>query len=166
MTDVTARFASYRECVRHVWNAHVRPKEPGVPSVRLCEAFATVRRELLDAIVLAPLGVDLAEAADMPRRFVVVPKLHHMPILLNRSVPAAGYWDYPVTSVEKPAVRLGFLGFFDWDDYGSIDLQYVRVVVEDINGRSSPIDGRHGLVEWSSIEVELAPGSAATSPRL
>jgi hypothetical protein len=75
------------------------------------------------------------------------------PIMVNRS-QESGYWDHPLVHVTKD-VKLAFLCFFDWDQVGVKDNQYVRVVIVDWPAHPE-VTGFQALIEAQYVVYRSA----------
>jgi hypothetical protein len=74
------------------------------------------------------------------------------PILINRTSPPAGYWDHPVRSVKPEEVVLRFVRFWDWDDLGHRDFEYIEVAIEAFPQHSDLV-ARPALLEVQHVRV-------------
>lgn len=154
--DVTHLVASYREAARHLWNAFLRE---GADWDRH-DDFRLVCGQLFTMIVLTPIGrgdVEPGKAwerVDTPVPFLrVIPKSEHgVPILINRTHPASGYWDDPVKAVKPGEVDLRFAGFFDWDALGWRDFEFYRVVIAECQSQPD-LRGRLALIAPQYVDV-------------
>jgi hypothetical protein len=160
MEDVTHLFNTYRECVRHLWNAYFRPVAEPTQNWDVRDEFDVVARGIFSSLVLRSLGVfdgELSpECSPEPRPlagFRVVPDLERgTPILINRDLPRGGYWDHPISRVRSSEVELWLLRFFDFDQLGDRDYPYFEVSIH-----ASPtypdIVGRAALIEVANAKV-------------
>lgn len=169
MRDVTPLFASFREVARHIWNtAFYRPdahREGGVAWDRR-DAFSRVITELFTAMVLDPLrvtdqrlGAEWEHAAAPLTCFEVNPSATGIPIMINRASPRTGYWDDPVRQIGPGDARMQFVRFFDWDQLGYRDLQYVETLMVDVSAHPELV-GRYALIEFSYAALQFieSPG--------
>lgn len=145
--DVTTIFSAYRECARHAWNSSFAGKPLSMDDARL------IRRA--DKILFSVMVISRLKGSDFPastkNRFKVTPIASTIPILVNREIPPGGYWDHPVKTVTRTEIELYFHSFFDWEDFGVKDFQYIRVV---LNCDDRELCGRHGLVLWGDARIE------------
>ena len=160
MDDVTHLFNTYRECVRHLWNAYFRPVAEPTQNWDVRDEFDTVARAIFSSLVLRPVGVIGCELSPAWSRepsalpgFRIVPDGEHgSPILINRDLPRSGYWDHPISEVRPDDVELHLLRYFDFDELGFRDYRYFEVFI-----RSSPtypdIVGRVALIEVHHAKV-------------
>jgi hypothetical protein len=167
MDDVTPLFSTYRECVRHLWNAYFMPVAAPTQDWDIRDEFDTVARGIFSSLVLRPLGASGRELAPAwsaePAPLVgfrVDPVVEQgTPIHINRHLQRSGYWDHPVTQVRPADAELHLLRFFDFDQLGHRDFEYFEVVV-----RSSPkypeIVGRAALIEFTSAKVLFSKTAA------
>ena len=160
MADVTPLFSTYRECVRHLWNVYFRPIAEPTPNWDVRDEFDAISLSIFSSLVSQPLGASdrkLAPAwSGEPAPltcFRIVPAVDHgTPILINRDLPRCGYWDHPVSRVRPGDVELHLLRFFDFDEIGCRDYEYLEVVVHasstypDIVGRAALIEFRHAKI--------------------
>lgn len=170
MRDVTPLFASFREAARHLWNtAFHRPdahREGGVAWDRR-DAFSRVATELFTAIVLAPLEVTdqrlapLWDHAAAPLTcFEVNPSASAIPIMINRASPRTGYWDDPVRQIASGEARMQFVRFFDWDELGYRDFQYVETLMVDVPAHPELV-GRYALIEFGHASLLFIDSAAS-----
>lgn len=160
MDDVTHLFSTYRECVRHLWNAYFRPVAEPTQSWNVRDEFDSIARDIFSSIVLHPLGAfgcALSPASSpepLPlRRFHVVPDVEHgTPILINRDSPRSGYWDHPVSRVRPSDVDLHMLRFFDFDQLGYRDYRYFEALIH-ASPKYPDIIGRVALIEFANAKV-------------
>jgi hypothetical protein len=158
--DITELMAAYRECVRGVWNNTFRPAFGEKADFDDVDAFWAVRDALLSEFVLRRLGVPSSSRGSRSlrepvKRVQVVPRPDPAPIMVNR--PSSGgnlYWDDPVRSVRVVGLSLGCVDFFDWDNFGFIDLQYHLVRIEACSEHPHLV-GRAALVEVHYATVQL-----------
>ena len=161
MKDVTACLASYRECVRHLWNGHfLKAVQSSSDKWALRDEFDDACSILFGSLVAAPVGAaaahDAREILSRSREPVarVIDWLHvvphttpaGVPIMINRDpVEESGYWDHPVRQIVATEVSPRFVRWFDFDELGFRDLKYLLVRIasasrEDIVGRAALIE--------------------------
>lgn len=93
---------------------------------------------------------------------LLVPTVDPLPIQVNRpSQDRNMYWDDPVQSLRAEGLSLQFIDFYDFDDFGYIDLRYYRVKIVECMDHPEVL-GRHALVEVGDASVEFRED--ATSP--
>jgi hypothetical protein len=132
MEDVTERMNGYRECVRHLWNTHLRANAESSQDWDLRDEFNEVTARLFRMLVLRPLGREEWEflpdhwAKRQPFPFLHVAVEPTSEILVNRELES-GYWDHPLKVVDSRDLELRFLQYFDWWDLGVKDLAFYRV---------------------------------------
>jgi hypothetical protein len=167
MEDVTHFIARYREAARHLWNAFLRD---GADWDRHSD-FEVLCDQLFTIIVLTPIGrghVALGKVwdrLDAPVPFLkVIPKTEHgVPISINRTHSAHGYWDDPVNLVKPGEVDLRFAGFFDWDELGWREFEFCRVVIAGFSSQPHLV-GRLALISPQHAGVFFDSAVAVTSP--
>ena len=177
MQDVTGRFNSYRECVRHLWNMHF------LAELKTCsdkwdlrDEFDNICSRLFAALVVGPLG--LSGAADS-RQFLgrtrelsgggfpwlrVVPRTTPagVPIMINRDQDKSdGYWDHPIRQVFPTDVTLSFVSLYDFDELAFRDFRYYRVRIT--SGVRNEIVGRAALIECEYASVLFDQSAADKS---
>jgi hypothetical protein len=128
MRDVTDILQSYRECVRHLWNANYLNLLPNTQDQwGLRDNFDDACSILFGALVVDRIGLSSAhDAAHLlsPNRRPSPPPLAWLrvvpladcraPILINRDITAdSGYWDHPVKRVSSQDVELRLVHWFD-----------------------------------------------------
>ena len=129
--DVTGLMNAYRECVRHLWNAYFAAEARAETDWDAVEDFYAAAGYLFRALVLRKIGrdgsdVDVEECRREPLSFLHVALDPNGEVLINRE-QSSGYWDYPLTNVQKGDLKLAFLGFFDWSVADHRDFAYYRV---------------------------------------
>jgi hypothetical protein len=169
MNDITDRMQNYRECARHIWNSHFRAEAERPQDWDLRDEFCDAALILFRALVLHGLGVDDGQLlADyrgdkQPLMFLRLDVEPSSEIMINRT-GASGYWDDPVTRIEKGECDLRFIQFFDWWDLGFRDFAFYRVRIVG-SSRYPHLVGRDALVPVSSsvrvLCAFVAPTAAA-----
>jgi hypothetical protein len=158
MTDITERIQGYRECVRHIWNTHFRADAERRNDWDLRDEFCDAALILFRALVLH--GLDVAEtelladyrAEQEPLAFLRLVIQTSSQALINRT-GASGYWDDPVTQLEKGDCELRFIQFFDWWVLGFRDYAFYRVRIV-ASPRYPHLVGRDALVPvTSSVKI-------------
>lgn len=157
MRNVKAEIGAYREAIRHLWNSSFSPLEESLRFGACLELFEQVDDLIFRALVCEPLGIQLGTrtSIDPIINLKVVPiSPTDVPIMINRSMPASGYWDDPVKIITAADVDLALIGFFDWDEYEQKDCRYYRVRIIDC--KSQPhLTGRDALIETFYADVFL-----------
>lgn len=157
--DITESFSRYREAARHIWNTAFRVAPVNFDDR---DSFSRVASELFKAIVLDPIGLGDVRLSEMsnpaPSHFAkiaVVPSADRIPILVNRETKEAhGYWDDPVNQLGRDEADLRFVQFFDWDELGARDFEYVLVRI--VSWHSHPhLVTRYALVEYTTVKFRL-----------
>jgi len=113
---------------------------------------------LFRALVLHGLDVDdsrlLADyrGDQKPLMFLRLEVEPRSQIMVNRT-GTSGYWDDPVTAIERGDCDLRFIQFFDWWDLGFRDFAFYRVRIV-ASARYPHLVGRDALVPvTSSVKV-------------
>lgn len=153
MIDITQQLLAYREVVRHIWNSCLASR---AHTASAQEAYERVCEELFGVLVLDSISsnenVNLLNNVGFQSIRVVPLIPEGVPILVNRESPSGPYWDAPLTAVSPSSAELTFIGFFDWDSYGQIDLQYFRVRILSSTGNPQTI-GHEALIEVRNAKV-------------
>lgn len=155
--SVRAEFAIYREAVRHLWNSAFSTIDEPLRFGVCLELFEEIDRLVFKSLVCEPLGIRLEEKATSTPflDFKVIPiSSSDVPVMVNRSIPASGYWDHPVRMLRATDVDLALIGFFDWDEYNIKDCAYYRVRISDCISQPDLI-GRDALIETHLADVFL-----------
>ncbi len=121
--------------------------------------FRGICGAIFEELVLGPLGVAEVERPreGEPYAFLTVrPRAPDVPIRIRRpSADGNRYWDDPVTRLRAQGLLLRFVEFYDFDNFGFIDLQFFLVRVAECDehphlvGREALVEVRHGLVEFA-----------------
>jgi len=158
MTDITDRMQNYRECVRHIWNTHFQVEAERCQDWDLRDDFCDAALILFRALVLQGLDIGETEllpdyrAEQQPLLFLRLVIETSSQVLINRT-GASGYWDDPVTQLEKGDCELRFVQFFDWWDLGFRDFAFYRVRIV-ASPRYPHLVGRDALVPvTSSVKI-------------
>jgi hypothetical protein len=148
--DVTAAMQSFRECARHIWNAHFHIEAKRRQDWDLHEQFEEAALILFRALVLHGRDVGDPEAlanyrgGPAPLMCLRLDVAGTSEILVNRT-GTSGYWDDPVTRIEPGDLDLRFIWFFDWSDLDFRDFQYCRVRIV-ASARHPHLVGRDALL--------------------
>jgi hypothetical protein len=166
MQDVTDVLQSYRECMRHLWNANfLGLLSTATDRWNLRDLFDDAGSALFRALVVERLALGSRVSSDQmlsPSRrpspaplawLSVVPGSEHgMPIMINRDATSdSGYWDHPITRVSPGDVDLRFVGWFDFDELDFRDFKYYQVRI--ISSRVDGLAGRSALMECEYARV-------------
>jgi hypothetical protein len=150
MRDVTDVLNTYRECLRHIWNAYFAPDARGDTDWDSVEDFDTASGYRFRALVLRKIEREeagtrvLDETLAEPLLFLRIDRDPCGEILINRQ-QSRGYWDHPLRTVEKGDLDLALLGYFDWDVTGHRDLAYYRTRIVD-SSKYPDVVGKDALV--------------------
>lgn len=157
MKNISKEISTYREAIRHLWNSAFLPIEETLRFGPCLELFDEIDVLLLKALVGEPLNIEIARRSNLdPLEDVrVVLTSPSVPTLINRTIPASGYWDDPVKFFESSDVELAMIGFFDWDGDNVKDCAYYRVRILSCKSHPSLI-GKDALVEAVYVTVFLA----------
>jgi hypothetical protein len=159
MKNVTAVIREYAEARRHLWNTSFSRMNDPLKFGAALEIYEDIDALLFKALVCEQSGLRCgtwSPGEPVPGLLVRPHTFTEVPILINRSVPASGYWDHPIKYVLPHEVELKYIGFFDWDEYTYMDCRYYRVRIS--TSLSLPeLAGRDALVETSYADVVLGP---------
>ncbi|HCT39890.1 MAG TPA: hypothetical protein DF427_01655 [Moraxellaceae bacterium] len=132
MINITRSMLEFKEAVRHTWNCYFSGSDDPI-SPETQEAFSSIERALLRVLVLAPHGVgDLADSY----RLRVLPSILVSPTYIPGEMPIRFglrdanknvVWDEETLIKIDDSTRFHFFDFFDWYQYGHVDLPFVRV---------------------------------------
>lgn len=143
-------------------------------SAELEEEFCEIEQLLFNSIVLYQIGGEVSDldrlddhmnkAPRVLQRFRIVPRGHSMPVLINREM-TSGYWDYPITELQRNEAEIGFVHYFD---FSGIDMprryEYLRGRVLDCTKRPE-IVGKDILVSadlgWIEDKMGAEPINSA-----
>lgn len=157
MRNIKTEMASYREAVRHLWNSTFSALDESLRFGICLDLFEEIDDLIFKALVCEPLGIQLNARAsfDPIINLKVIPiSPTDVPIMINRSIPASGYWDDPVKIISASDVNLALIDFFDWDAYNEKDFRYYRVRIIDCKSQPNLI-GRDALIETFYANVFL-----------
>jgi hypothetical protein len=158
--DITELMSAYRECVRGVWNNTFRPNLGDEADFDDIDAFWAVRDTIFAEFVLRQLRIPALhrggrQAREPVKQIRVVPRSNPAPLMVSRpSSDENLYWDDPVRSVRTEGLSLGWVDFFDWNNFGFIDLQYHLVRIDRCTEHPRVV-GRAALVEVQYANVHL-----------
>lgn len=155
--SLTDEINQFREAARHLWNGFLM-RDADWDSV---DAFREIGLILFEEQVLRrwksdapPLPIDGDKIALQGYR-LFAPHHGRLSLMINRDIPASGYWDFPVQWIppeEQPEIKP--IGFFDFDTKGMRNLEYYRVRI--VNCLSHPeINGRDALIKCEHIDLEF-----------
>jgi hypothetical protein len=137
----------FRLASRELFNQYFRVVEPyNGDGWALEQRFLVVQAVLFQQLVCERARLRAVGYGD-PQPEILVElrdQIAAVPALINREL-TSGYWDYPVTEITR-ACRLVFVEFFDWDQLGWRDYQYVRVQIERSQASADTV-GKHALLE-------------------
>lgn len=136
MIEVSLEMERFRKASVHIWNSYLMP---GLYVVRLDieDSFEIIERELLRCLVLGgqsdaadnyrkkPIDCLLVELAD---------GLTEVPAYIGkRDENGNMIWDNAILRTFDDSFHLQFYDFFDWNHFGHIEYEFVRVVDSTTN---------------------------------
>jgi hypothetical protein len=155
----------FREAARHLWNAYMRLDA----TWGTVEEFAKITEILFTECVLVRVGVEarpipMDHGNDVLTEYrVFADHKGRLPLHVNRSIPASGYWDHPVAWIppeEKQTIHP--ICFFDFDQAGWRRIQYYRVRI--VESSSHPdLNGRDALIECGVVDLEVRGAEPAAA---
>ena len=128
--DVTNLFENYRECARHLRNTYFSTRDS--KDWEIISDFKEVARVLFARLVLLRLHDDYDvtfETAVEDNRLLIVPDAERMPLMISRDKHGGGYWDHPITHLQRGDAKIAFRDYFDWDEHALIDFRYYRGII-------------------------------------
>lgn len=172
--DVTARLLTYREAARGLWNNFLRRELKREVDFEAVGRFDAICEALFDDLVLRPLGlveVELPDRGEACPFLVVRLASPDARVQVHRPTADGRYWDDPVKRLKADGLRLHFIDFYDFDDFGFIDFEYFRVRIAEcaehphLVGRQALIEVTHALVEFENAG-STPEGSAGPDPEV
>ena len=119
------------------------------------ECFEPVEEALFQTLVVQPGILSPTKYGALNLEIDVVTQSDSAPIWINREHGKDhGYWDFPVTKVDKTAT-MKFVAFFDFDCSRACDHQYVHVEISDWPSEQGTI-GRRALIENQYVSFRLS----------
>jgi hypothetical protein len=151
--NITGDMLRFKEAIRHVWNTYLVNVETPIP-IEIWDSYDRIELELFKSIVL--ISRDALGVADVYRKkpisqILVRPRSNSVEVPVqfgkrnseNRNIA----WQLSTNILATNFPNFHFLCFFDWNEYGQIDLPYVQVV--DAN------DGQLCMIEQCFFEFEF-----------
>lgn len=158
MRNIKTEMAAYREAIRHLWNSTFSTLEESLRFGICLELFEEIDDLIFRSLVCEPLGIEFVEKASFDPiinlKVTPISLLTEVHVMINRSIPASGYWDDPIKVINASDVDLALIGFFDWDGYNVKDCAYYRVRIIDCKSHPNLI-GRDALIETRCADVFL-----------
>ncbi len=160
MQDATQLLYAYRETARTLWNNFLRPGAEPYVNFDAVEAFSEICERLFQEMVLRPLGMSgfkRTSDADPYPFLLLKPVADPVAVMVNRPSKEGRYWDEPVNRLAASGLAMQFISYFDWDQFGYIDLQYYRVRItrcdehQHLVGREALVDVHHAGVEFRPV---------------
>jgi hypothetical protein len=156
--DVTDNITRFREAARHLWNTYFHEQMAGDRAWDLRDAFSSVYVNLFDAMVkfgLPDSAPSIPHLWDGENKVLleyhVKGKEKELVAMINRTIPASGYWDHPIQRIKPEEADMRLISFFDWNEIGFRDIRYLRVRI--IASGNNEIVGRDALIEADSCHI-------------
>jgi hypothetical protein len=162
--DITINITRFREAARHLWNTYFMERAERDTDWDLRDQFSNVYVDLFNVLV----KYDLPESAPsishlwngenkVLSEYHVKGKNKEVVVMINRTIPATGYWDHPIRQVKSEETDFRLLSFFDFDELGFRDIHYLRVRI--VTSPNKEIIGRDALIEVDSCNVTFKKDS-------
>jgi len=149
------RMHQFRLASRELFNNYFHVKVHGEERWDAEERFSNVEEELFMALVTWPEKLPEIDYHEEQKNIQV--KLQKLfssaPWLLSRGSDT-GRWDDPQATC-TPSARLNFISFFDWDQVGIKDNQFVKVLVASWPEHPELVN-REALIEVRYVHFEYA----------
>lgn len=156
--DIDTCMDRFRLAGRELFNSYFRLPDPYANQSggwELEERFGHVENALFESLVLAPASLPHVPYGQLqPGILVELRRAQFAPIMINRDV-SSGYWDHPITQITSDA-KLAFVRFFDWDQLGCRDNQYVQARIEEWPAHPES-KGKLALVEAQYVRFIRRP---------
>jgi hypothetical protein len=153
MKDFSELLNSYRDCVRHLWNTYFSHDACQNSDWELHESFIDISDKLFRTLVIYKIGNLFGNySSDTEELSIKVVPKGECPILINRDIPATGYWDDPIKCVKESEVNMKLIGCFDWDDLGFREFEFYRVRIT-ASEKYPHLIGRDALVKPMHIRI-------------
>jgi len=152
--DLHSQMMSYRLASRELRNKYFAPTSWNYPEWDVIELYENVKRELFRNLILYPFALAEPEEGEENNDIEVSITGTFAPIMINREINC-GYWDYPCKEV-KNTVKMCFIDFFDWDQVGVIDNQYVLVKIKEYK-ENPDVEGKQALIESQYVKFKKVP---------
>jgi hypothetical protein len=154
--DMTEHINQYREMARHLWNTSFRATADWDSVERFNEICELLFKELVLArnnlgTSVIPLNTNTEYLSEYQ---IHVEGNGKLPLIINREIPASGYWDYPIEWIapeQKNDIRP--ICIFDFDLLGWKGMEYYRVKI--LECQSNPeVEGREALIACKYVSVK------------
>lgn len=154
---ITQEVNMFRETLRHLWNTCLRI-DADWDSV---EVFSEISRMIFEEHIVSRLGIDAppipldAGGEYISQYRIFTEGKGKLPLSVNRDIPAAGYWDYPIEWIPPEMNHdLRLISFYDFDVLGWRLLEYYRVRI--VECESNPeLAGRDALIRCSAVDIDV-----------
>lgn len=154
---ITEDIHRFREAARHLWNTYLR-LDADWDTV---DAFEEVCRLLFEEQVVSRLNLDVpaipinTDNSDLKEYRIFKVGNGKLPLLVNRDIPATGYWDYPIEWIPpEDENEIRPISFFDFDLLGWRMFEYYRVRISAYPSRPRLV-GRDALIRCDYVEIEV-----------
>ncbi len=152
MKDVTPLLDSYQECIRHLWNVNYR-------ALKNADCiFADIESRIFNTLVLSELECPYEEGLTMrsPIKALriepdfLTPQDDCFNALTAKEDIRRFHWKD--RRLNRQAIEISFIGFFDWDSEGIRHLQYYRGRIEKYS-IDKALEGEDVLIETFRAKV-------------
>jgi len=163
---ITQYIHKYRETVRHLWNTSFKDDA----NWDTVDAFKKICDLIYEELILARLDIAApilpvdSQSTYLNDYQIFVDHKGKLSLMVNREIPASGYWDYPIKWIppeDPPDIRP--ICFFDFDLLGWRNFEYYRVRIlkcpthQKIEGRDALIKCNHVEIRTINAEQKIAP---------
>ena len=171
---ITQQVHEFRETARHLWNTNLRIHatwgfDSGWDSV---DNFREICALLYKEIINSRLGIESPNipldlnSSHIPEYRIFVENKGNIPLMINRDIPASGYWDHPVTWIPAEGIYdIRPISFFDFDSRDWIKMEYYRARILKCSAEPS-IEGRDALIQCDYVEIKFITEADKDRPRL
>ena len=117
---ITQHIHKYRETVRHLWNT-VFKEDANWDTV---DIFKNICDLIFEELILSRLKIDApvlqvdSQGEHLNEYQIFVDHKGRLPLMVNRDIPASGYWDHPIKWIppeDPPDIRP--ICFFDFEPF-------------------------------------------------
>jgi hypothetical protein len=166
----TELLLKFRDMARIIWNVAFWPN-PDLQSGDCfvigdyTAAFDEAMARLFEGMVLLPLGrtervEDLNHPGTTVPLFIEIKSLN-VQCLIDQNLPSdAGHIWRPIgVPLDSGSYEFHFRGFFDWDQLGHRDFNFIEVLVRRMDTMPDAV-GHHALIPASDCSAWVAPANS------
>jgi hypothetical protein len=156
--DITNNITRFREAARHLWNTYFLERAERDKDWDLRDQFSNVYVDLFNSLVKYDLPESVSSIPHLWNgenkvlsEYQVKGKNKTLAAMINRTLPATGYWDHPIQQIKSDETDVRLISFFDWDELGFRDMRYLRVRI--VASPNKELIGRDALIEADSCNI-------------